>query len=181
VQLYKKEKIDIDLNLFRELPINFNMDSVRWYFHLTGIHNQLSLPYINVEKVKIFENSIVIMRSLIRQNKFINYKFINKYENILFVGLPDEYKDLKKSIKNMKYHECKNFLELARIIKSCKIFIGNLSFGFALAEAVKCPRLLETHLDFPLIYPNGKDSYDFFFQEHFESLFKKIYNKKLAS
>ena len=68
----------------------------------------------------------------------------------------------------------KIFLELAEIIKSCKLFIGNLSFGYALAEAIKVPRLLESQPDFPLVYPNGENAYDFYFQEHFELLFKKL-------
>jgi hypothetical protein len=175
VKIYNREIIDVNLNLFRELPINFNIDSVRWYFHLTGTHTDLSIPYFNIKKVNKFKNKIIIMRSLRRQNNFISYKFLNNYKNIVFVGLKNEYEDLKKVIKSLKYYESKDFLELAKIIKSCKLFIGNPSFGFALAEAVKCPRLLESGPNFPLIYPNGKNCYDFYFQTHFEYLFKKIY------
>ena len=64
---------------------------------------------------------------------------------------------------------------MAQIINSSKIFIGNLSFGFTLAEALKKPRLLESGPDFPLVYPNGKNAYDFYFQDHFEKYFKKLY------
>jgi len=67
---------------------------------------------------------------------------------------------------------------MAQIIKGCKLLVGNLSLGFALAEAIKVPRLLESGPNFPLVYPNGEDGYDFYFQEHFERLFDKIYNKK---
>ena len=66
---------------------------------------------------------------------------------------------------------------MAEIINSCKIFIGNLSFGYTLAEGLKKPRLLESGLNFPLIYPNGKNAFDFYFQEHFESNFYKLYNR----
>ena len=67
---------------------------------------------------------------------------------------------------------------MAQIINSSKIFIGNLSFGFTLAEGLKKPRLLESGPDFPLVYPNGKDAYDFYFQNHFEKNFNKLYFKK---
>ena len=51
VDLYKKETIDINLDFFRELPINFNIDSVRWYAHLTGVNPDLSKPYLlKIEK-----------------------------------------------------------------------------------------------------------------------------------
>ena len=44
---------------------------------------------------------------------------------------------LKNKIKNLEYYDSIDFLELASIIKSSKFFIGNLSFGYALAEALK--------------------------------------------
>ena len=35
VEIFDDQKIDIDLNFFRELPINFNYRLLyRWYFHL---------------------------------------------------------------------------------------------------------------------------------------------------
>lgn len=177
VEIYKNQKIDIDLNFFREMYPNYNIDSVRWYFHLTGIHSDLSKPYISSSTSKKFKNCISIMRSKRRQNNLINYKFLNKFNNVFFLGLKDEYKDLKKQIKNLKFHDCKDFLELSMILMNSKIFIGNLSFGYALAEALKIPRLLESGPNFPLVYPNGHNAYDFYHQEHFEDLFQKICGK----
>jgi len=135
VEIYENQNIDIDLNFFRNLPINFNIDSVRWYFHLTGCFPDLSTNYLEVEHHFKFKDYLVIMRSLRRQNH----------------------------------------LELAMIIKNSKLFIGNLSFGYALAEALKVPRLLESGPNFPLVYPNGNHAYDFYFQNHFEDLVKKLY------
>ncbi len=174
VEIFNNQKIDIDLNFFRELNINFNIDSVRWYSHLTGIHPDLSKKYLEVEGHSKFQNHIVILRSLRRQNKFINYSFLNNYEKIVFVGLENEFNDLKKSINHLEHYDCKDFLELASIIKNSKVFIGNLSFGYAIAEALKVPRLLESAPDFPLVYPNGSEGYDFYFQSHFECLVKKL-------
>jgi len=176
VEIYNNQQIDINLNLYRELPINFNIDSIRWYFHLSGLHADLLKPYIEVESNKNIKNRIVIMRSLRRQNKMISYEFLNNYENPLFVGLKEEFENHKKVIKNLDYYECDNFLELASIIKSSKVFIGNLSFGYALAESIKVKRLLESGPNFPLIYPNGENAYDFYFQNHFQNLFDKLYN-----
>lgn len=174
VSIYDQSPIDIDLDFFRDLGLNFNIDSIRWYFHLAATHCDLTKPYVFVKEHKNINNKIVILRSMRRQNKLINYKFLNDYKDLLFIGLKDEYISLKKELPLLKYYDPKDFLELAEIIKSCKLFIGNLSFGYALAEAIKVPRLLESQPDFPLVYPNGKNAYDFYFQEHFEHLFKKL-------
>ena len=175
-EIHDGQKIDIDLNFFRELPINFNIDSVRWYFQLTGCFPDLSKSYLDVPNHPKFKNYIVIMRSLRRQNKFINYSFLSSYKNKVFVGLKNEFEDLKDKIDNLEYYDSENFLELASIIKNSKIFIGNLSFGYAMAEALKVPRLLESAPNFPLVYPNGEKAYDFYFQTHLEDFVKKLYS-----
>ena len=174
---YSNQLIDINLNLFRELPLNFNSDSIRWYFHLTGIHAHLHEAYVQVANHDHFQNKIVIIRSARRKNYLINYKFLNRNKNILFLGLEDEYLDLKNEIHDLEFYDLKDFLEMAQIIKNCKLFIGNLTFGFSLAEAMKVPRLLESGPNSPLVYPNGGKGYDFYFQEHFEQLFEKIYSQ----
>tara|TARA_B100001063_G_C16764360_1_gene557768 strand:+ start:1152 stop:2030 length:879 start_codon:yes stop_codon:yes gene_type:complete len=175
IDIYKNQNIDINLDLFRDLPINFNIDSVRWYLHITGVNSNLNSPYLlKIKKSKKFKNCIVFMRSLRRQNKHIKFKFLNKYKNLIFIGLYNEYLDLKKQIKNLKFYNCKNFLEMAEIINASRLFIGNLSFGYTLAEGLKKPRLVESYLDFPLIYPNGSNGCEFYFQDHFEKHVKDI-------
>jgi len=175
VGIHNNEEIDVDLNFFRELSLNFNIDSVRWYSHITGVHPNLIDSYLDAPKNERFKDYIVIMRSLRRQNKFIDYSFLNSYEKIIFIGLENEFENLKKTIKNLEYYNSKDFLELASIIKNAKIFIGNLSFGYALAEGLKVSRLLESAPNFPLVYPNGHNAYDFYFQNHFENLVKKLF------
>ena len=175
VGIFQKQKIDVNLDLFRKLPINFNIDSVRWYLHLTGVNPDLNKPYLmKIKKNKKYKNYIVIMRSLRRQNNHIKFKFLEKYKKLIFIGLHYEYLDLKKQINNLQFYDCKNFLEMAEIINSSKLFIGNLSFGYTIAEALKKSRLVESYLDFPLIYPNGINASEFYFQNHFQENVKNI-------
>ena len=174
VDKFNNEQIDVDLDLFRKIPMNFNLDEVRWYFHLTGVHVDLSKQYLFADEHKRIKNKIVIMRSTRRKNNFINYKFLNNYENVIFLGLKDEYEDLKLEIPKLEFYDCKDFLEAAEIIKSSKFFIGNSSFGFTMAEGLKIPRVMESYPDFPVIYPNGGHGYDFYFQVHFEKICQKL-------
>ena len=174
VEIFNNQKIDIDLDLFRKIPMNFNLDEVRWYFHLTGVHVDLSKQYLFADEHKLIKKKIVIMRSTRRKNTFINYKFLRDFDEVLFLGLQNEYDDLKKEIPNLNFYDCKNFLEAAEIIKSSKFFIGNSSFGFTIAEGLKVPRIMESYPDFPVIYPNGGLGYDFYFQKHFEKICKKL-------
>ena len=178
VEKYNNHTIDIDLDLFRKMPMNFNEDEIRWYFQLTGIHTDLSTPYLFVKPNNIIKNKVIIVRNTRIKNHFINYKFLKKYDDLLFIGLDHEYKDLKKEVPNLSFYNCKDFLEMAQIIKSSKFFLGNLSFGFAIAEGLKVPRLLEACPHFPAAQPHGINAFDFYFQSHFEERFKYLYNLK---
>ena len=56
----------------------------------------INKSYLEIEPHKIIKEKIVILRSLRYQNQFISYKFLENYNNILFVGKKDEYNELKK-------------------------------------------------------------------------------------
>ena len=51
------------------------------------------------------------MRSTRRKNTFINYKFLKNFKDVLFLGLQEEYDDLKKEIPNLDFMIVKTFLK----------------------------------------------------------------------
>ena len=177
VNLYSGQSIDINFDLIRSLPINLLFDNLRYGFQIAGVQPDINKPYLDVEPHKTISNKIVVLRSLRYKNQFINYNFVSNYEDTLFIGTKDEYIELKKEIKNLNFHDCKDFLEMAQIIKASKFFLGNSSLGIDLAEATKVPRLLEACPGFPARQVHGENAYDFYFQSHFEKYFKILFDK----
>ncbi len=177
VNIYENQNIEIDLNLFREVPTNFYSHSIRWYSYLTGVPINMDEIFLDVEEHESIKNKIIIIRSARQHNQFINFNFLKKRENLIFIGLKKEYNNLKQQIPYLEFYDCKNFLEMAQIIKSSKFFIGNQSLGFAIAEGLKVPRLLECSVDFPVVFPVGKNAYDFYHQIHFEKYFQILDQK----
>tara|TARA_Y100001970_G_scaffold285474_1_gene405381 strand:+ start:3611 stop:4525 length:915 start_codon:yes stop_codon:yes gene_type:complete len=174
VEIYNGQNIEVDLDFFRKIPINIQFYSPRWFFLLTGVQTNLEKPYLEVKKHKEITNKIVIIRTFRARNHFINYKFLKNFNDLIFIGLPEEFEDLKKQIPNLEFYDCKDFLEMSEIIKASKFFIGNQGLGYALAEALKVPRLLEANPDFPVIFPIGPNSYDFYHQNDFEKFFNTL-------
>ena len=84
----------------------------------------------------------------------------------------DEFLDLKNVVKNLEFYDCKDFLDMASIVKSSKFVLANSSITFPIAEGLNVPRLLESFPDYPAAQPHGKNAYNFYFQAHFEKLFK---------
>ena len=88
--------------------------------------------------------------------------------------MPEEYERMKLSIPQLEYKKTDNFLSLASTIAGAKLFIGNQSFPYSLAEAIKVPRILESYYLSPNVIPEGENAYEFSFQPQFEFLVKKL-------
>jgi hypothetical protein len=81
---------------------------------------------------------------------------------------------MKKEIPQLEWKPVNDFLEMAQIIAGGKFFIGNQSFPYAIAEAMKVKRILEVCFYCPNVVIHGKDGYDFYFQKNFEQLVEKL-------
>lgn len=176
-EIYKDQKIHIDLDYFRAGLIRQDRGNIaRWCSYITGVSPQLWKSWITVTPLTGFKDAIVIARSSRYRNKVIDYSFLKKYPVLKFVGVKDEFEDMKRTLPNLEWIEVDDFLELAKIIAGCKLFIGNQSFPYAIAEGLKAPRVLEICFDVINVVPEGENGYDFLFQDHFENLVEELYN-----
>jgi len=174
VNIYKDEKIDINLDLFRDIPISLSFYSSRWFSHICGININVENTFLSVKPHELIKNKIIVGRSSRYRNAYINYKFLKNTKNLLCIGLKEEFQDSKKDINDLEFHECKDFLEMAEIIKASKFFIGNMSLQYIISEALKVPRLLAASIDFPVGFPVGSNAFDAYHQNHFEKFFKNL-------
>jgi hypothetical protein len=63
---------------------------------------------------------------------------------------------------------------MATLINSCKLFIGNQSFPFSIAEGLKVNRLLEVYHLSPNVIVEGKGAQDFLYQPQFEKTVEQL-------
>ncbi|HEY2581214.1 MAG TPA: hypothetical protein VGI43_05390 [Mucilaginibacter sp.] len=177
-EVYDDQFVHVNLDIFRSQAIPLDKANIaRWCGYITGVTPQLWKNWITVIPNNEFKNNIVIARSERYRNLSIDYSFLKKYNNLVFVGIKSEYEDFSKSVPGLQWKQVNDFLELAQIIAGCKFFIGNQSFPFAIAEGLKVPRVLEAYYEMPNVIPEGENAYDFFFQEHFESLVSNLNRK----
>lgn len=160
-----KEKISIDdgdifLDFFREGVRNMEKN----HLSITNFEKIFIEP--NISKLKLETKplsiaDIVVSRTQRYRNPIFDYRYLLEELpsdiKICFVGLKEEYETFTK-IYGMRekvfYYPTSDFLHLASVIKGAKIFIGNQSSPYALAEVLKLPRIQETcHLT-----PNCKGS-----------------------
>jgi hypothetical protein len=172
------EKIHVDLTGFREAGLYLDRGNIaRWVFYTTGITGDLTSAWLQAKPNTKYAQSIVIARSSRYNNPLIDYSFLSKYDNVFFVGVESEYLSMKEMIPAIKWAQVNNFLEMAEILTGCKVFLGNQSFPYSIAEGLKIPRVLEVFFAAPNVMPEGPNGYDYYFQEHFEYLVETLYTK----
>ncbi|WP_462238605.1 hypothetical protein [Ferruginibacter sp.] len=172
---YTNQPVDYDLDLFRAFPFDYRMGNIaRWQFLTYGISADLSEPWLQVLSDTDYKNKIIISRSFRYRTPLLSYEFLKDYGNLVFVGLQDEYEDMKSALPDLLYQPVDDFLQLAKIISGCRLFIGNQSFPFALAEALKVRRALEVSFESPNVIVDGINGYDFCYQQQFEKIIRKL-------
>jgi hypothetical protein len=176
VDSYESQAIDYDLDLVRHYPIRQVAGSIsRWYFNIFNVFGDLSKPWLTAPSNDDFADHIVIARSHRYRAPGIDYNFLKKYSKKIFIGVPEEYEDMKKQLPELEYVPVRDFLEMASIINGCRLFIGNQSLPFSIAEGLKVKRLLEVYYAAPNVIVQGDGGHDFYFQEHFEKAVEMLY------
>jgi len=169
--LFGEQPIDVDLDKMREYPLLLDRGNIaRWYFLVFPVNYDLNQAWLQAPPDTSVKDAIVVARSSRYRAPGISYKFLKKYPDVQFIGLPDEFEDMKKMVPAIKYRRVNDFLEMAAIVAGAKLFIGNQSFPFSIAEALKVNRLLEVNFECPNVTVYGDKGYDFCFQPQFEKL-----------
>lgn len=171
---------DYDLDRFRTAGLDLSKgDIIRWYNHVYPFEADLTQPWIKPSAIlPQYANKIVMVHSHRYHSPLINYMFMQKYQNdIIFLGVKKEHEDFCNKYFDVEFKAVDDFLDMANIIASGKLFVGNQTFGYSLAEAMKVNRLLEASPQAHNVHPHGLNSNFAFYQHHFENLFEQMLGK----
>jgi hypothetical protein len=173
--IYKDQPVDFDMDLIRTYPFPTSKGNIsRWYFYLFAITADLAQPWLQVKPDDHWNEHLVIARSQRYRAPAISYSFLKKFKKKIFVGVEQEWKEMKEMIPDIEYQPVHDFLQLASIIAGSKLFIGNQSFPFSLAEGLKVNRLLEVYHLCPNVNVEGKGAHDFCYQDQFEKMVENL-------
>lgn len=144
-----------DLDRFRKDYVNLSAGNIAQWIQNSypELRPNLYEPSIWVEP--IVNNYIIVNRTTRYNNPLVDYSILSKHENVKFVGVESEFKRLRLHNANIEHLKVDNFLEMARYIAGCKLFIGNQSMAFAIAEQLKVKRILEQYVPAPNVIPQG--------------------------
>jgi len=161
-QQLPKEFIDLDSFNFMGLNLRASGNQV-WYRKAFGIPVPIEKQWIELDHIDVDDSppyiahDILVNKSTRFYNEKINYGFLNEFEHVGFVGLEIEFEDFKKrhQLSHIEHVPTKSALEFAKLINSARMFLGNQSLGFAIAEGLKVARAVEVYEPVPVVIPIG--------------------------
>ncbi len=178
-EAYANQEIDFQLDDFRNTGFNLGVGHIgRWYNYCFLCNPDLSKPFLEAEPSDRFKGKIICNRTQRYRNGGISYHFLKGRNDVVFFGLPEEYRDFAGQAGPVEYVQFSSFLDIAKTIAGCRFFIGNQSSLFAVAESLKVPRILEVFLGAPNVVPHGPDGWDVINQNMMEKVFNLL-DKKL--
>lgn len=163
VAVYNNESIDIDLDKWKLHAAN-GKHLILNYLELLSVKTDLSRPWLENISPK-YVNDIVIQYTgrWIKPVSRINWECLKRFEKkCVFIGYSEEHQNFLNSTGlSMERFPAKDILEIAQVIKGSRLFIGNQSLGFALAEGLKHPRIHEMNFSNPVNLPQSSNGFIF--------------------
>jgi len=180
VEKHTNQEIDYNFDWFRDIGINLSSGDIRmWHWAIyPELNNSLTIPPLMTPErhLEYLDDSIIISLSKRYRNNTINYSILEPIASkCLFVGLDDEYTQFNQNFMlGIKRLHVKDALHMSEIISSCKLFIGNQSSSFSIAEQLKVPRLLEVFNQCPNVIPIGGEGYGYYTTENLKYYLTKF-------
>jgi hypothetical protein len=139
-KIHNNESYDVNLSLWRNSRLLYKQNWHNIYLDTYKVNWGIN-KWIDVPDDNIFKDTILISTTSYRPTYNIDFSYIcEKYKNIVkFIDLSDEETKLFKSkfnATNIELYKPANLYDLCVAIKSCKLFIGNLSSPLAFAYAI---------------------------------------------
>lgn len=154
------EAVECDMDGFRKLNIDYGFlsDAQEMLF---GVAHDPVRPWIDPAKVEpVHEADIVVARSERYHAPFDWGELRPWTARCVFVGTKGEHDDFtSRTGLNVRRVVTPSWKSLAGVIRGGKLFVGNQSMAWALAEAMKVPRVLEVYGMAPNCDPRGTDGH----------------------
>lgn len=171
----RPEEATVNLDAGNHIWVRHNSGDLARRFTLLGREFpdpvDLTAPWLfGIEPDPRAKGRIVLFRSLRYRNDRINcFSLLRCRDRLLFLGTPEEHEEFTLRAFRCEYLPTKDFLEAARLIRGAALTIGNQTGLFAIAEALKVPRLLEISPTCPNVIMQGGWNRDLLSEEDLEA------------
>ena len=171
----RPEEATVNLDAGNHTWVRHNSGDLARRFALLGreFHDPIDFtaPWLfGIEPDPRAKGKIVLFRSpRYRSDRLTYLSLLRCRDRLLFLGTAEEHEEFSTRTFRCDYLPTQDFLEAARLIRGAALTIGNQTGLFAIAEALKVPRLLEISPTCPNVIMQGGWNRDLLSEEDLEA------------
>jgi len=158
----------LDLDGFKHSGLNLKAGLIQgWYRKAFGVAFPIEAPWLSLPDKPLPARepafNVLVGRTTRFCNTSINYGFLDAIEKVGFIGLRYEYEDFveRHGLSSLRHVPVADALEMARQMQDCRVYVGNQSVNFAIADGMKITRALEAFEPVPVASPVGGLCYEY--------------------
>lgn len=104
-------------------------------------------PWLTLPVEPSFRAETVICRTTrYRNSQFPWRRILSRFQDRVFVGLPQEHAEFVSQYGEIGFHHCKDLLELAQVIAGANMVVSNQTCAWWIAAGLGRPAIQETFL-----------------------------------
>lgn len=150
----------VDFDIIRGGLLNLSAGNIKdYYLKAFGLMTPMIQPWIYVPDASLNQQfDIVVGRSTRYLNVAIDYRLLNQTQlSVGFIGTQGEFDAFRNFYPELTitHAQTSDALNICHLISSARVYIGNQSLFFAIAEALQATRLLEVFEPAPNVVPSG--------------------------
>jgi len=136
------------------------------HFHLMHAHSRAvraeidaNCPFLRVPEGAPEAGEVVL--ALTPRYRTLTEEFLRDlmlyFDDIVILAIPEEWRSVSGIPGRVR--KCADYLEMARLIRQARVFIGNPGLASAIAEGLKAPRIVDLPLEPVNAFPLGPNGY----------------------
>jgi hypothetical protein len=128
----------------RQIVPRMTVDLPQFHWESAGLPGQvnLSIPWITGISPKPTADIVVCKTA--RHGGTLAWSDLKKCaRHAVFVGLEEEWQSFRRTYFDLDFYKVNSLVEFAQVVAGAKLYVGNQSFGLALADAMLIPRVAE--------------------------------------
>jgi hypothetical protein len=131
---------EIRQRVIPSLPVNI----AQFHWEIAGLPGKADIDIPWITGICPQPRAEIVISKTVRHGGCLDWAGLQQYaDRSIFVGLEEEWSVFRRAYFDVRFYQVRSLLEFAQVVAGAKLYVGNQSFGLALADAMLIPRVAE--------------------------------------
>jgi hypothetical protein len=135
---------DIGKEIRQKVIPSLEVEMAQFHWEIAGLPGQADVDTPWITGISPQPRAEIVISKTTRHGGSLDWPSLQQYaDRSIFVGLEEEWRAFRRAYFDVRFYQVSSLLEFAQVVAGAKLYVGNQSFGLALADAMLIPRVAE--------------------------------------